>query len=213
MTRLVTSILHPSHLFRGRWKEVLTQAMILQRVGKLVRGEQALSEVLVDPDCPPDDTTLWPTRRDLETFQQALGLWPAVSIDIESVGHYITIVGFTLFDPNGKVGPTIVVPFKKRGGLDYWVDWKDHLAATEFVYGILEDERLQKWMQNGITFDVPMLREAGFDVRGELWDTMILSHYTYPEMPKSLQYLSTAYLGMPNWKGLLDEGDDNEAKS
>ena len=136
------------------------------------------------------------------------------SIDIEAAGHYITVIGFTFFNiGDTDVGPTWVLHFKKQGGDDYWDRWEDHLLASHLVYLIMQYDGHTKVMHNGISFDVPMLEEAGFEVGGELLDTLVLAHYILPEMKKGLQYLSTVYLGAPAWKKMLDEKDDNEGKS
>ena len=208
----MTSILSPTKVLRGRWPEALAQVMTLRRAAAVSQKLPGWEDFFVDPSVAPPGTTLWPTVKKLQGWRRHVAKFESVAIDIEAVGQYITIIGFTLFNQI-SVGPTVVVPFKTRGGLDYWTSWEDHLAATKFCYELLDDERTEKWFHNGVTFDVPMLQEAGFSVRGPLWDTMNLAHYTYPEMKKGLQYLSTAYLGMPNWKGMLDVKDDNEAKS
>jgi DNA polymerase I-like protein with 3'-5' exonuclease and polymerase domains len=167
-----------------------------------------------DVSLPPPGTRLWPSRAFVDNWllTKPWLKWDSVAIDIESAGHFITIIGFTFFDAKGTLGPTVVLPFKKRGGLDYWPTWEDHLAASTLAYEIINSDS-RKVFHNGVTFDVPMLQEAGFKVGGPLADTMIRAHYTYPEMKKGLQYLATAYLGYANWKKKLDERDDLEGKS
>ena len=208
----VTSILHPSNVVRGRWPEGLTQVMILRHAKRLSTGARA---EIYDTNEPPPGTLLWPSRAFVDNWLLAEPWlkWDSVAVDIESAGHFITIIGYTFFnESDSAIGSTLVLPFKKRGGLDYWSTWEDHVAATTLGYRILAAPN-RKVFHNGVTFDVPMLTEAGFTVGGPLADTMIRAHYTYPEMKKGLQYLSTAYLGFPNWKKNLDTEDDLEGKS
>jgi hypothetical protein len=169
----------------------------------------------IDPAQPPPGAVLWPTRKTLEEWlrDEPWKHYDSIAVDIESAGDYITIIGFTLYETRSStLGPTLVLPFKRRLGLDYWDEEDDHLRASELAYLLLASDT-RKVFHNGITFDIPMLTAAGFTVGGSAHDTMVRAHYCYPEMKKGLQYLSTAYLGMPNWKGMLDERDDNEGKS
>lgn len=82
-----------------------------------------------------------------------------------------------------------------------------------YLYRWLADPHLAKVFHNGVTHDVPILEDNGFEVKGTLWDTMIMAHHTYPEMRKGLSYCSTLYMGFPNWKVLLTEDDEDDGKA
>lgn len=49
-------------------------------------------------------------------------------------------------------------------------------------------------------FDVPRLRLAGVEVRGLLWDTMLAHQLLQPDLPKSLDTVSSLVLDTPHWK-------------
>jgi len=85
----------------------------------------------------------------------------------------------------------------------YWEHWERHLKAVEVLQTLLLLP-VTKIFQNGITFDIPELTALGLQIVGPYIDTMHLAHTAYCELPKSLQFLSTLYLGAPVWKTLVD---------
>lgn len=58
---------------------------------------------------------------------------------------------------------------------------------------IFEDETISKTGQN-IKFDLQMLRAAGVELRGKLFDTMIAHYLIEPELRHNMTYLSETYL-------------------
>jgi hypothetical protein len=168
----------------------------------------------MDPDALPPNSLVWPTLGTLVDFDTQLCQWDALAVDIETVGNHITLVGLTCMHlGDERVGPSLSLPFRLRGGSFYWHKWQDHVAATAYLYSWLADPRLALVFHNGIGFDVPLLEENHFKVRGRLLDTMVMQHYCYPEMRKGLQYCATLYLGAPVWKTLTDTDDEEEGKA
>ena len=203
-------IVHPSAIVRGQWHEEPAQVSYLKRLVSFHHGWRPL-----DVEKPPADCIVRPSIAMLVLFDQYIqeGQWDCLSIDIENAGDYIILVGLTLMDLEaGLVGPSLSLPFKGRFGERYW-SRPDHDRAVEMFGDWLADPRLAKVWQNGISHDVPMLEATGFEVNGEQWDTMVMSHYCYPEMRKGLQYNATLHLGMGNWKTMLDEDDEDEGKA
>jgi DNA polymerase I-like protein with 3'-5' exonuclease and polymerase domains len=206
-------ILHPAAIARGRWADEPQQVAYLRRLKGYMNGDPLPN---LDPQAAPPRSTMWPTLSDLTDFDAVLrdGVYDALAVDIETVGNHITLVGLTGMSlQREEVGPNLSLPFRLRGGAFYWYKWADHVAATAWLYSWLADESLAKVFHNGLGFDVPLLEENGFVVRGALHDTMIMAHYTYPEMRKGLQYLATLYLGAPVWKTLVDVDDEEEGKA
>lgn len=81
----------------------------------------------------------------------------------------------------------------------------DGMSATELAYvwkaiaEILADPRVRKIGQN-FKYDEDKLRRLGFYLN-ELWgDTSIASHVLNPEMPKSLEFLTSVYTREPYYK-------------
>jgi hypothetical protein len=196
---------------RGGWADEPIQVAHVERVGEYLRGTFAP----LDPNIlPPGECKIWPTVADLSEFNQLItDPWYGLSIDLENAGQYITLVGITLFDPDTtKVGPSLSLPFKLRGGKDYWRTWEDHVDATGYLYKWLADTRTAKLFHNGVNSDIPDLEATGFVVRGPIWDSMVMVHYTYPESRKGLQWNATLHLGSPAWKPLLGIDDQEEGK-
>lgn len=206
---VVVPLIHPSALFRGRWSEVPAQVVYLKRAVGIIKGKPVPE---YDISKPPDGSLLNPTLRTLELFDKELTSWPALSIDIENAGHFITLIGITLYSPTA-VGGTLSLPFRTQHGLNYWGSWSDHLAAVGYLYRWLSDPRTIKCFHNGVSHDVPHLEETGFVVNGPLEDTMVAAHWCYPEQKKGLQYQATLMCGFPFWKDLVNEEDDADGKS
>lgn len=55
---------------------------------------------------------------------------------------------------------------------------------------------------NGRTFDVPVVTEAGFDVRGVIYDGMDLAHLLSSDEPKGLEWVTSSSTDMLPWKHL-----------
>jgi hypothetical protein len=198
---------------RGRWKDEPAQITYLSRLGRYLRGTEV--PYLPDVTRPPSRSLLRPSLWTLEHFDECLRRdgWNCLSIDIENAGQFITLVGLTAMDlPRERIGPSLSLPFRIQGGRDYWPTWKEHEEAVGFLYRWLANPQWAKLFHNGVTHDVPMLEETGFVVEGELWDTMTMIHYCYPEMRKGLAFNATLYCGTPHWKTLVDEKDEAEGK-
>jgi hypothetical protein len=206
---VLVPILHPSGLFRGRWSEVPAQIVYLKRAIGIIKGKPVPQ---YDISKPPQGSLLNPTLQTLALFDRELTKWPALSIDIENAGKFITLLGITLYSET-VVGPTLSLPFRVQHGLNYWSSWTDHLEATGYLYRWLSDPRTIKCFHNGVSHDVPILEDTGFIVNGPLEDTMVKLHYCYPESKKGLQYAATLFCGMSHWKSLVDPDEDSEGKS
>ena len=64
----------------------------------------------------------------------------------------------------------------------------------EALRPLLENNKVEKVGQN-IKFDLLMLRREGIDVRGKLWDTMIMHYLIDPESRHGMNYLAQTLLG------------------
>lgn len=210
----VVPIIHPAAILRGRWADSDPQVAYLRRVAEFLRGE--FTPHPIEDEVPPPGGRLLPQLAHLAEFDrlaQSLD-WDALSIDLENAGQYITLVGLTLFNVHsGVIGPSLSLPWRVRFGHRYWQHRADHDRAVEYLGRWLADPRTIKVFHNGVVHDVPLLENHGFEVAGELWDTMVMQHYCYPELRKGLQYCSTLYFGSSVWKTLVDEEDEDEGKA
>jgi hypothetical protein len=208
---VIVPLLHPSAIVKGRWNEDPAQVVYLKRAVRFVRGDVD-PDLFLDTSVPPPRTQLCPTLRHLADFNLETPNWPALSIDIENAGKFITLIGITLYSDT-EVGPTLSLPFRTQHGINYWSSWSEHLTACEHLYSWLSDPRTIKCFHNGVSHDVPLLTETGFEVNGPLEDTMVAAHWCYPEQRKGLQYQATLMLGFPVWKDLVNEEEDADGKS
>ncbi len=55
---------------------------------------------------------------------------------------------------------------------------------------------------NGVSFDVPKMRQEGFAVNGEIWDGMDAYHLYEPDLPKGLEWVTSECSDCLPWKHL-----------
>jgi len=203
MKVLLTPLLHPAAIVRGRWNMEPAMQRYLQRV------KDNPFPTPLDLSQAPGPAILYPTLSDLDAFGAEARRLKAVALDIETGGPALLCVGFAAMTPPGEepatVGLKLCLRFRRQGGRLYWSDWPSHEAATQWLYDLLADATVDKVFHNGIAFDVPYLEELGFTVAGQLWDTILMAHAAYSELPKRLQFLSTLFLGFPVWKTMVKD--------
>lgn len=205
--KLVLPLMDPATIPRGQWHEEPAQVQYLRHLREVLDGERIPEDIHKDPP----RTLSFPTLATLQGFDRAGPDYDHLSLDIENAGKYLLCIGLTWFNTSPlDVGPTLVLPFRVYLGHKYW-RWDDHVHAVEHLDNWLGGHHT-KVFHNGVTHDVPLLRGMGFRVKGPWLDTMYLTHWLYPEMRKGLQYQCTLHLGMPHWKALLDEDDEEEGK-
>ena len=93
----------------------------------------------------------------------------------------------------------MVVPLLTEGGRNYW----NKSEYEEIV--ILMNKLFRKCrfvFQNGIMYDVPLLRARGweFPLESIVEDTMVQHHIIAPELPHKIGFISAQYGKQPFWK-------------
>ena len=200
--RWIMPLTHPAAIVRGQWHLAPVQETYLARA--LTYAFSDTEPALQNPMLPPPNTKLYPTLSEMYLFVEEASDAGAYALDIEEAGEHIICVGMTAINlETNQLGTTVCLRFRKQGGGLYWQDYEDHTEAVRVVQQLLLLP-VPKIFQNGITFDVPELAALGFKICGPYIDTMHLAHTAYPELPKSLQFLATLYLGSPVWKTLVD---------
>jgi len=226
----VTPILSPDSIRKGQWQKEQPQKTYLRRVKKVInKGDE--SYPLMDINSPPPRTNLFPEPDEIENFvretlngcndrlgfsntksERKCSLWTHVSCDIESAGTHIICIGLTQLSlPSGEIGRTICVWFRRRGGDCWWPDDGNslqHIVGSLFV--LFRSPDVGWVFHNGVTFDVPILEEIGFEIEGELLDTLVLQHTAYSEMQKGLAFCATLWLWSANWKVAIKEEEDEK---
>jgi hypothetical protein len=134
-------------------------------------------------------------------------------VDIENAGQFLICIGFTLLRPETwEVGRTIVFRVLRRDGVLHWPRQEDRERMVRSMGGILESPDVLMAFHNGVGHDIPFLMDLGFDVKGRIVDTMVLSHTAVSEFPKGLQWCATLYLGAPVWKTLVHPEEEEDSK-
>jgi len=173
-----------------------------------IRRTVARDYPVLDVTEPPPGGCLFPSLEDLARFRPKVT--SGLSIDLETCADHIICAGLRVVDMDTyEVGDGLTLRFRVRGGGLYW-RWPEHVRAVGWLAELLANPDITKVFWNGVTFDVPMLIKAGFEVRGRFVDGMILMRSAYLEMPSGLQFTSTFFLGMPVWKSLIDEEEDEK---
>ena len=193
--------MHPAAVIRGRYADEPAQIIYLERAAMLASGEWVPEDITL----PPSGGVLSPTLVDLANWSPQT-MFGGVAVDIETAGDYLVCIGFARLVDEAS----ICVPFLKQGGTRYWPSWEEHLAAVEWVYGVLADPRIPLVFQNGQAFDIPRLSKLGFTVVNYSFDTLIAQRYAYPEMAADLAFLGGFYGGIPNWKWLAREEQEGK---
>jgi len=207
-------LLHPAAILRGNWNKEPAQRLAVDRIAELLRKDQRPAPWQIEE--PPPGRNLFPTLEELREFYRETtdGPWDALAHDLENAGPHIICDGMCQANlETGEIGRSVCLRFRRQGGSLYWTNGDSHLEATQFLWDVLADPDIGKVFHNGVTHDVPILEQLGFEVRGRLVDTMILMHTAYSELPKGLQYLATFFNFSPVWKSLTDEKDEEEGKS
>ena len=129
-----------------------------------------------------------------------------VAVDVEVTRTIPTVISFA-FDPFHGIGiPLLDVMTKDNPKGIPMVEmvniWK---IVTEKLY----DEDLEKVGQNFKADSLYFLKPWGFTVRGKISDLMLKFHTKYPEMPKSLQFITSIMTEEPYYKS---EGKDYNPK-
>ena len=117
-----------------------------------------------------------------------------ISFDIETESNQITCIGLS-YSP--KHAMCIPFWFGSSGSL-----WKEHEEKEIWILlqFLLESQYVKKIAQNG-TYDCEFLKRVyGIRVQGFEWDTMLMAHTLYPELPKGLDFLTSIYTDIPYYK-------------
>ena len=127
----------------------------------------------------PHDYRLVEDAAQLREVVDEVGKYEEFCFDTETTGFDIfndRIVGMSLAV---KPFEAWYIPFKEENTAEY----------AEIVRPLFENDRIAKIGQN-VKFDLMMLRSAGIDVRGTLYDTMIVHYLLDPESRHGMDHLA-----------------------
>jgi hypothetical protein len=203
---LITPLIHPASILRGRHHLEPAQIAYLKRLAKDPHAEP------LDPASPPPRANTTPTLEELRLFTQlARGFYQLVAFDVENAGPVLVCCGMVgIYQDTLAPGEGVCFRFRRQGGSLWWEEPSDHQEATRLLGSILRDPRVTKVGHFIIQHDVPLLEANGFQVGGRLIDTSVLLHATHSELPKGLQFCATLFCGAARWKDIPDEKEAEE---
>ena len=117
-----------------------------------------------------------------------------VTFDIEEETDQVTCIGFA----SGRE-QAVCIPFW-YGDSGSLRTTEEEVRIWEEIKSLLEDERVLKVAHNG-NYDIGELdRLYGIEVKGFAYDTQLMGHTLYPELPKSLAFYTSIYTRQPYYK-------------
>jgi hypothetical protein len=175
-----------------------------QKVGRYFHGKAKR--------LPPFQYSVCRTIQDCYAARDFLSACVAIATDIET-GCYppqITCVGYTGLLADGRVR-SFVIPFYDTTQQDgcFWESPEDHALAYS-IMGEINDSPSVKMMQNG-HYDCSYFIRDRVPTKNFLVDTMLMWHAMYPELPKSLDFISSILLDeFQYWKDDIKGIDDKD---
>jgi len=145
---------------------------------------------------PQREFIIAPKHDELMAYTEQLLKADMLSIDIENVKNssYIMCVGVASSPDFGVC-----------------IEYDERDSATRDCLFRLLNSPIPKILHFS-THDTEVLRVNGFPVRNVYWDTIIAQHVMWPELPRSLAYLTSIYTREPYYKDEAKE-EDSDTKS
>lgn len=138
-----------------------------------------------------------PTFSDLAVFEEQYILpAPDLSVDIETAGEQITMIGFA-----PTIDRALCVPFfdETKPGNNYWPTLDLEVQVWQWVQKILSLKK--NVVGQNFLYDTKFLwGKYGIPPIGFADDTMLMHHALQPEMEKGLGFLGSIYTDEQAWK-------------
>lgn len=198
--RKLLPTLHPAAIIYT-WKHF---AVLIADVIRAAREAEIGPEIVY----PKRSLLIQPTIEEVEETlrvytQKCAESGGLLTADIETGWGFIRGIAFA---PNAE--EAIYVPFVSLANTSrsYWRDEKQEVRAWAAVKAALESP-VPKLGQNFANYDaVWLLRKAGIRVMNLREDTRLLHAALYPELPKSLAFMSQTYGSQGVWKTWAKHG-------
>jgi len=156
----------------------------------LMRQASLTSVVVRDfkkhPTPPPENYNLWPTIEDVKKFNAKRF---AFDFEWDWLGN-ITLCGLS-----SKLYEAIVVPWEG----EYIAELQRIFENAECIIG-----------HNIVGADTRYLERMGWDVKAELFDTMLSQHLVQPDMRHGLAFVASVFTNKVFWKGKETEDEDSD---
>lgn len=131
---------------------------------------------------PPEHYQLHPSLEEVQQFTAT-----EFAFDIETAYWWGDARKITMVGLSDRLYHAMVVPFQGA----YVSELKRIFRMAKSVIG-----------HNSIQFDLPVLQENDVTVSTEcqLWDTMLLQHLRFPDLPHDLEFVGSQFSNKPAWK-------------
>jgi len=133
----------------------------------------------------PHNYILIDTEEKIKALVEELLLKEEICFDTETTGtnaHEVDMVGMSFSYQHGE-GYYVPTPNK----------WNDVVAMLQQFEPLFNDET-KKWVGQNLKYDLIILKWYGYQLKGELFDTMLAHYLIEPEGRRGMDYLSAQYL-------------------
>jgi len=185
--------------------------MLLEDCKKIWRWHTGTQQTV-----PPFHYTVCSTRQDLTDLAAAASVAELISCDVETTGRgvtaAITCAGYSLLMPDGRI-ECFVIPFisplTETGHA--WTGPDEALAYQTMRTVNASDA--PKVCQNGM-YDAHYYIRYRAPLKNFLFDTAVLFHSIWPEVPKRIDFIASIMLDVYRfWKDDAKEDDKDDSKS
>lgn len=206
---------HPAYILR----------MYIWRSTAELDLKRAWEEAIYPKPLPKLSLSINPTKEDVLQYVEKCRRKKKFSFDIETVSiekrMLVRCLGLSCEEYEGFCIPFMTLSGGMKPGdktlylnhsnsfRSYWTE-EDEWEVLCLIKELLEDPQIKKIAQN-FPFDSTVLgKEFGILVRGLSLDTMVGHFCCYPEMPKSLDYLTSIYTRIPRYSDHDASSDEAE---
>ena len=189
---------HPSHtMYYGQPIHFYTMIADFNKALKVIEDPSILSD--------NTDIRIQPTFEEILKFYALVKTKEHVAYDVESTPEFITCFSLAIYHDEKIISMSI--PFINNQG-NMWTPEEEVKIWTGLAEILIAPE-IKKICQNGM-FDIMFtLRTMNIKTDNFFFDTMLAQHRCYTELPKGLDYLTSAYTYYPYYK---DEGKQAHLK-
>jgi len=175
---LVVPTYHPAACLHGRWDWTKLIVQDLQLAKRIINGESTRKVGYY---------YAYPLNKIKEAIDY-LKKFDTISLDTETTSKELDgeIISVQM---SGKEREGFFIPLIGYKGA---VKWEDNSEVIKLVKDILEDSDIAKVL-SGAKFDIHYLRKYGIDVKGYIWDTVLMHHLIDENLPHGLKTLGRIY--------------------
>ncbi|MCD6318252.1 hypothetical protein J7M02_04220, partial [Candidatus Aerophobetes bacterium] len=171
---------HPAVCLHGGWEK-----------SKLIVLDMILAKRLLNGR--PNRNVKYKYVGDLDSIKALISYlegFNLISVDVEttSVEREADVISIQL---SVKEKEAFFIPLLSYGGAKKWEE-NEKLQVIDYLRSLLERENIAKVFANA-KFDLHFLRKLGIEVKGKIWDVILMHHLIDENLPHSLKVLGRLY--------------------